>query len=509
VKSIWVLLMILGWVGGLTLFAGVVQEGPPATSSVKQTPAEGEPVVRKPTEEIPREGCVTSECHAEVKDYTFLHGPMYVNACDGCHTLTSAAEHTFELFRPREELCSFCHTLDLEDAEYLHEPMTKGDCLSCHDPHGSAEPALLKGESYAGMCHNCHEEQWKALESVHGPVAAGACGACHEAHGSRYPDLLEQEGRELCLQCHISTAATIDAAHYVHGPIEVECRVCHDPHASTHSLLLNEDPVELCESCHENIRLMVESATTKHAAVTTERACLNCHTAHASDYPRMLKANPTKLCFECHDKEIEAADGSIMPNMKTLIESGNTLHGPTAQDSCVVCHEIHGGGHDRLLIKEFPSNLYYPFNEDAYSLCFSCHDRSLVLEAETTAVTDFRNGESNLHYVHVKKEKKGRSCRICHDTHAGDRDHNIRDKIQYGPGGWTLKISFTATPTGGSCASGCHIAYAYDRVTPVEYQRPKVQTDYKEEIIKEGGAKVPAKSNEPRSSKKKGGDDGR
>jgi len=507
VKTIWLISIIFTWVG-LSLFTAVAQDGEAAhPDEVAQS--EDKPKVKKPTKEIPREGCVTSECHTTVKDYAFLHGPLYANACDGCHTLTSAEEHTFELFRPKEELCNFCHTLDLGDAEYLHEPLTKGDCLSCHNPHGSADPALLVGDSYADMCQNCHEEQWEALQSVHGPVAAGACGACHEAHGSRYPKLLEQQGSKLCLQCHISTAKTIDAAHFVHGPIEDDCRVCHDPHASTHDLLLNEDPVELCESCHENIRMKVDSATTKHAAVTTERACLNCHTAHASDYPRMLKANPKTLCFECHDKEIMAEDGSILPNMKALIESGMTLHGPTAQDSCVVCHEIHGGGHERLLIKEFPSNLYYPFSQDVYSLCFSCHDRNLVLEPETTVVTNFRNGESNLHYIHVKKEKRGRSCSICHDTHAGDRTHQIRESVVYGPGNWHLKIGFVATPTGGSCASGCHAAYAYDRVTPVKNTTPESLPDYKEQIIKEGGAKVPDKSKDTNSEKVKDIGDGK
>lgn len=502
-KSRWIILMIPGWVVGITLLSGAAQDEP-VTPTEETTQVDSKPPVKKPTTEIPRAGCVTSECHADVKDYAFLHGPMFVNACDACHTLTSAVDHTFELIRTPENLCSFCHTLDLSDAEYLHEPVTKGDCLSCHDPHGSSDPALLKGKSYADTCHNCHEKQWKSLESVHGPVAAGACGACHEAHGSKYPNLLEQQGSKLCLQCHISTAKSIDAAHFVHGPIKDDCQVCHDSHASTHDLLLNEDPVQLCESCHENIRMTVDSATTKHAAVTTEQACLNCHTAHASDYPNMLKANPKTLCFECHDKEIIAADGTALPNMKALIDSGMTLHGPTSQDSCVECHEIHGGGNDRLLIKEYPSNLYYPFSEKTYALCFSCHDRNLVLLAETTAVTNFRNGESNLHYVHVKKDKRGRSCRVCHDTHARAGDHGIRKSVVYGSGGWLLQIDFQATATGGSCAPGCHGAYAYDRVTPVQNIKPKAPPDYKENIIKNGGAKVPGKPEAP-----KGNGDGR
>jgi len=446
-----------------------------------------EPVepAEKPTTEVPREACATAECHGDVKAYEHLHGPLNVNACDACHALTSAEEHAFEPVRPRDELCQFCHTDDIAEANYVHAPLITGDCLECHDPHGSVEPTMLRGATYSAMCRNCHDAMDTGFTSVHGPVAAGACGACHEAHVSRHPNMLDVQGRELCVQCHISTDAQIKSMHYAHSPAEVDCRVCHDAHASSHSVLLNEEPEALCESCHQNIRLLVETATTQHAAVTTEQSCLNCHTAHASDVPRMLKSNPIQLCFDCHDQELEREDGTTVRNMKALIESGRSLHGPTAEDNCVACHEIHGGGHERLLTQEFPSELYYPFSEDAYSLCFSCHDRNIVLEPVTDAVTNFRNGDTNLHYVHVNREDKGRSCRLCHDTHAGDREKHIHNEIEYGPGGWNLPIGFEPTDTGGSCEAGCHQSYRYDRRDPVAYREPEERPDFKDEFIEQ------------------------
>ena len=88
------------------------------------------------------------------------------------------------------------------------------------------------------------------------------------------------------------------------------------------------------------------------------------------------------------------------------------------------------------------------------------------------ALTDFRNGDRNLHHVHVNRERKGRTCRACHETHASSRDKHIRDSVPFGEGGWELPIGFERRANGGSCAPGCHTPYAYDRVDPVPYEPP-------------------------------------
>ena len=41
----------------------------------------------------------------------------------------------------------------------------------------------------------------------------------------------------------------------------------------------------------------------------------------------------------------------------------------------------------------------------------------------------------------------------------------MRDSVPYG--NWTMPINFKRTETGGSCAPGCHKAFAYDRNNPV------------------------------------------
>jgi predicted CXXCH cytochrome family protein len=175
------------------------------------------------------------------------------------------------------------------------------------------------------------------------------------------------------------------------------------------------------------------------------------------------------LCFECHDREIDMPDGHKLGNIKAIIAGGKSLHGPVAQDNCAACHMIHGGDHFRLLVKEYPPEFYAPFKEESYALCFSCHEQELVHDEKTTTLTNFRNGDTNLHFLHVNKNTKGRTCRACHETHASTKDKHIRDSVPFGTGGWMLPINFEKMASGGRCAPGCHLPYEYNRDKPLAY----------------------------------------
>lgn len=431
-----------------------------------------QPPTEKPTAEVAPGACLASGCHADIKDHAVMHGPAAVGACDACHTTVDVQQHTFALVREAKDLCLFCHEMNVEGAETVHEPLKTGDCLACHDPHGGTSRLVLKAESPSALCAQCHKDVFAGKSTVHGPVAAGACAACHSPHASSHPHLLLVEGRDLCLQCHTSTKEQVETMRYVHGPVNTDCTACHDPHASDHPMMLHAEKKELCLSCHEAIKHIVDTATTQHAAVTTDQECLNCHEAHASDYASILQTDMKDLCLKCHDRSIKMPDGRDLANMKAVLATGKSLHGPVAQGNCAACHEIHGGGNFRLLIKEYPPQFYAPFREESYALCFSCHEKDLVHDEKTTALTNFRNGDTNLHFLHVNKEKKGRTCRACHETHASNKENHIRDSVPFGTGGWPLPINFEKLADGGKCAPGCHLPYEYNRDHPVEYPPP-------------------------------------
>ncbi|PLX46332.1 MAG: cytochrome C, partial [Deltaproteobacteria bacterium] len=73
-----------------------------------------------------------------------------------------------------------------------------------------------------------------------------------------------------------------------------------------------------------------------------------------------------------------------------------------------------------------------------------------------------------LHYLHVNKDPKGRSCKACHEVHAGNQDKHIRKEVPFGAK-WKLPVNYTKTDTGGNCVVGCHKPKDYDRENPVTY----------------------------------------
>jgi predicted CXXCH cytochrome family protein len=249
--------------------------------------------------------------------------------------------------------------------------------------------------------------------------------------------------------------------------VDKDCTACHLPHASEQKMMLKTDTTDLCLDCHSQIRELIATAVTKHDAVSTGEACHNCHDPHGSDFTSLLLNNMVAVCLTCHDRKIELEGGQTLENMAAVLASGKSLHGPIAEDNCVACHQIHGGSNFRLLVKAYPPEFYAPFQEKRYALCFVCHEGDLVRDAKTTSLTDFRNGDVNMHYLHVNKKTKGRTCRACHETHASDKAKHIRDAVPFGSGGWELPINFEKTETGGRCSPGCHRPYAYDRVNPV------------------------------------------
>ena len=139
------------------------------------------------------------------------------------------------------------------------------------------------------------------------------------------------------------------------------------------------------------------------------------------------------------------------------------MHGPVRGDNCSACHSIHGGDQEHLLQARFPAAQHAPFDPDAYALCFQCHEGDLVLVERTRTLTEFRDGDQNLHYLHVQGERKGRTCRACHVIHGGDQPRNMAEAVVLGDSEWLLPIGFELEDGGGSCAPGCHEAMSYRR----------------------------------------------
>ena len=299
-------------------------------------------------------------------------------------------------------------------------------------------------------CRRCHSDLEKA-RVTHSPFAAGECSSCHQlALDKRHPEqkeaiVLVSDGSKLCSQCH----EALDTAKNVHGPVASgDCIFCHTPHSSPNDKLLKDTGIAQCLNCHEN----KFQQKYMHGPVV-EGKCFICHDPHQSDNPYILKMGLPALCLSCHD-------ASAM--------SGKSIHAPVRKGNCLACHDSHGSPYRKHLRKDFQENFYLPFSPDNFALCFDCHASEMILDRRTDSLTDFRDGDRNLHYLHVNKIDKGRSCKACHDAHAAEQAKLIKRKVP-GFGKWEIPIEFEKTSTGGTCIVGCHKPKSYDRIKTNEF----------------------------------------
>jgi predicted CXXCH cytochrome family protein len=433
---------------------------------VRTVAGQATPVPEKPTTAVAN--CTQGNCHAKQVAAKVLHGPTALRACDACHIPTDEKLHTFHLKQEGKALCDFCHAEKKVNGPVVHKPVEEGKCLGCHDPHGAGTKLLLKKDDLGTLCRDCHKDLTKDKPILHGPVGAGSCTACHNAHSADLPKLLVAQGRDLCLSCHEQMAVAIRDSKVIHKPVATgDCTQCHEVHASAQPMQLKLATVELCESCHKPIKEAAANARFKHSAVEQGAACLNCHTSHASQTEKLTRKDLPRACLTCHDKAQKTADGRTVAAVPEVTSPDLSLHGPIREGNCAGCHVLHGSEVSRLLAKPYPETFYENFNADKYALCFTCHDKSLVLEAKSTGLTRFRNGNDNLHFLHVNRTEKGRSCRGCHATHASKYALHVRETVPYGK--WEMPLNFQATSTGGSCTPGCHKEVRYDRDNPIAY----------------------------------------
>ncbi len=427
-------------------------------------------------EQAPKNSCVTAQCHKGMLKTKHIHPAA--EPCDTCHQAVSTPHpekkekepekkktkgkkkakepekkkgKNFKLAEPVPQLCYQCHAA-FGTMKSFHPPVKDGMCTTCHDPHDSAEPKLLTKPA-KNLCLSCHPDKTDH-KFVHPPTAEGDCTSCHNPHESANARLLVKDGAELCFPCHPDMQDAIKKK-VVHPALASGCTSCHDPHGSAAKKFLSADGAALCYQCHSLIEDKLKSAKSVHPPIKSERGCASCHSPHASDEPKLLPKAGKGLCLDCH---------------KDLIKKTQTmLHGPV-KDGCTPCHDPHGTPNEKLLVKPYSTEFYVSYSDNEFPLCFSCHNRDLLKFPTTSYATGFRDGDKNLHYLHVNRKDRGKRCRVCHVIHAGENPKLIADRVPFGK--WNLPLKFVKTENGGNCSPGCHQPYAYDRKNPGKAMKP-------------------------------------
>lgn len=366
--------------------------------------------------------------------------------------------------------------------QYLHEPFKMGACRICHSSKNNKPGELVK-KNISDICYECHKTRY-TKKFDHKPVKDGKCMDCHDPHQSNTPKLLKaQSVNDLCMKCHDRKSKFKAKAKKLfvnmslktkHEPIvKKNCLECHDAHTAEYKSLLNFDAkMDLCLDCHDDIADKVHDSKYKHGGVnTSKKRCLECHNPHATKHKKLLKEDPVETCLQCHNKEVKSdEDGGMLMNMKKHLKENKNWHmpikKPNEKGGCGACHEPHGSNNFSILRKSFTKNFYDNFeNKDFF--CFKCHNDTKIstqyVEPKDNNITNFRDGEVNLHFLHVN-DRKGRSCRACHDEHASKYTHLIRDYTDFN--GIKFPLRYIDTGSGGSCAPACHKKFEYDRFTP-------------------------------------------
>ncbi len=411
----------------------------------------------------PGTSCVSAACHTRLATARYIHGPVAERACDACH-LPDAGGHRYPMRRGAVQTCTTCHAV-IGTQSHQHQAMEQG-CAACHTPHVSQTKFLLKADNVERLCATCHRIELKKF--AHDPFAKGECTLCHQPHQADNAMLLRGgTGAEHCFSCHGKVREAMASAKDVHAPAKRDCTACHSAHATDYAHVLKQPIETTCLSCHEKTAKHMKDSSVKHAAMTQDKSCANCHSGHLSQHPALLLARMDRVCMTCHDQPVKAADGRSIESMAPALAS-EFLHGPIRAGECSQCHNAHGSNEPRLLTGKFPRTFYTPFELDKYALCFRCHQPQLVTTEKTATLTNFRDGQTNLHYLHVNRDPKGRSCRSCHSMHGSNLPNHIAASVEFEGSAWEMKINYLKTAEGGSCSPGCHAPRAYSRAAATQ-----------------------------------------
>ena len=406
--------------------------------------------------------CLAEQCHGTLLSGATVHGPLDEgdDSCELCHE-ADGNRHIFSYPATGTELCYNCHD-SVTEKKMVHYPLKdKGrPCTICHNPHSSSNKKLLNFETTNDLCLSCHDDLAEG-GLYHDAEKIDACTACHEPHSSDKASQLRAKAPALCYSCHRDMKEQMAGDATVHGPVSMGCTSCHDAHRKLTGKGLAKTSPDLCVDCHEDFEPTVAEMSARHRLLLEGENCGRCHNPHAGKGEYLLLGDSQSLCLSCHSKAIKLADGRVISSLEEVLAEGVHRHGSGKSLDCAACHQPHANKQHSFLRGAYPQTFYSPYSAEAYGLCFTCHDESLAADAQTAEATEFRDAQINLHYVHVNKARKGRTCRACHAWHVSRNPQMLRDSVPFGE--WQIPMNFRANENGGSCSPGCHRRKTYSR----------------------------------------------
>lgn len=284
------------------------------------------------------------------------------------------------------------------------------------------------------------------IDNIHLPEG---CGSCHVGHGKPDEPMLSASQEEFCYQCHGSedkrssmmsqgklaaTASLPDIEKEFDKPYRhpVEESIGHDPSERLPSIEKSQISHSECVDCHNphqkitNLELKVDrvsgySLNGQYLDVAQREyeICLKCHSgAQGSDPLDKNIARQFKTSVRSMHPVAMVASGAYQPSLKH-VPSPNRLM------NCSDCHRSgdetgprgpHGSMYEHLLSGNYDKNGQTDESPFAYQFCYSCHDRSSILDNESFP----------LHEEHIVGDpldgRPGTSCFTCHASHSSENN---------------------------------------------------------------------------------------
>jgi predicted CXXCH cytochrome family protein len=267
-------------------------------------------------------------------------------------------------------------------------------CGSCHVGHGlSGQPMLaLSEEEFCYQCHGSSEKRTRMVDT--GRLSAAAVLSDIEAEFQKTYRHPVEEGFGHSPQEELPRLSAGKVRH-------AECVDCHNPHQK----------IRGGEAALLEVKGYSVAGRHLQTSAYEYEVCLKCHSDRLglSTGERSL-TNDFSLDARSQHPVTRPGSGTRPPSLLSPIGKNGTM-------KCSDCHRSddpdapagpHGSSHQYLLSGNYDLGVYVDESPFAFEFCYSCHDRSSILDNESFP----------LHRQHLLGDplegRSGTSCYTCH-----------------------------------------------------------------------------------------------
>jgi hypothetical protein len=380
------------------------------------------------------------------------------------------------------DACLACHETGVAGAPQVpedHEGRTNNMCRACHQPAMATEELSLTPSREPVSVTESPTLQATPTRSATPEVTPTETPTPEATPTPAGPLPVPHtlEGRENCLECHVSTQAT---AVPEGGPPAIphpligreHCLACHEEGVGG-APQIPEDHAgrteDICQACHQPSQIPAPATPTPPAVpvptpivypqVEGVNTCLDCHSQLGGkdkditdQWQRSIHAERDVTCADCHggDPSATTVDEAMSPDAGYIgapaksdvpalcaschadvslmrqydlptdqyAQYKESVHGirlAEGDTNVATCFDCHGG--HQILKANDPASSVYPVNVP--TMCASCHADQALMAPYDIPTNQFALYQQSVHGIALleKQDFRAPTCATCHGTH--------------------------------------------------------------------------------------------